>query len=328
MKISPRLFAMPVLALSAKLAVAGMLPGPVVDTAWLAAHLDQVQVVDVRSNVKSFTAAPEFDTDAKTGKKTLSEAGGHIAGSRLMDMKTVRVERKVNGLTVKAMLPEKADWERIVRAAGVDGSKPIVLVPLGMAAEDVDEALRAYWQFKVYGEDDVAVLDGGMAAWLVDGHPASTDAAAAHAGDWNAKADRSAQMMALSEDVVAAQGTKGTNLVDARDIRQFNGLAKSAVVSAYGHIDGAHNYAPDLMFRPVGGAMRFMNPATYRGLLNAQGVDASAPAITYCNTGHFASGPWFMMSEVLGNKQVKLYAGSMQEWTLEKHPVAGAVPLN
>ena len=72
-----------------EMAVAGPLPGPVVDTQWLASNLDKVQVVDVRSRVKSFVTEPEFETDPKTGKKILSEVGGHIAGSRLIDMKTM-----------------------------------------------------------------------------------------------------------------------------------------------------------------------------------------------------------------------------------------------
>ena len=81
------------------------------------------------------------------------------------------------------------------------------------------------------------------------------------------------------------------------------------------------------MFKSSGGALKFMAPATYRGLLVAQGIDDKTAAITYCNSGHLSSGPWFLMSEVLGNKQVKLYDGSLHQWTLEKRPLAGAVPL-
>lgn len=55
---------------------AGVLPGPLVNAQWLADNLDKVQVVEVRSNVKSFTEKPEFETDAKSGKKVLAEVGG------------------------------------------------------------------------------------------------------------------------------------------------------------------------------------------------------------------------------------------------------------
>ena len=66
---------------------------------------------------------------------------------------------------------------------------------------------------------------------------------------------------------------------------------------------------------------RMLPAATYRDVFKASGVDPQGPAITYCNTGHLASGAWFVMSEVLGNKQTKLYDGSMHEWTLEKRPL-------
>jgi len=71
-----------------------------------------------------------------------------------------------------------------------------------------------------------------------------------------------------------------------------------------------------------------MSPATYRGLMSGQGIDPAAPAITYCNSGHLSSGPWFVLAEVLGNQRTRLYDGSLHEWTLEKRPLAGGVPLN
>jgi thiosulfate/3-mercaptopyruvate sulfurtransferase len=310
------------------LASAGVLPGPLVDPQWLAANLDKVQVVDVRSNVKSYTAQPEFDTDAKTGKKTLTEVGGHIAGSRLIDMKTMRTDRQFGDLKVKYMIPERADFEKAVRAAGVDAGKPIVLVPVGSDAADVDDALRVYWQFKVYGEDDIAVLNGGTAAWLLDGRAVSADAAATTAGTWSAKGDRSQRYFADSDDVAKAIASKSATLVDSRDGRQYHGLVKRDYVGAYGHLEGAKLYPTDLMFKTGGGAVTFMSPATYRGLLTAQGIDPAAPAITYCNSGHLSSGPWFVMSELLGNAQARLYDGSLHQWTLEKRPVVGGVALN
>ncbi len=328
MKILLRGIAALAAAVGFNLAGAGVLPGPLVDPQWLAANLDKVQVVDVRSNVKTYTAQPEFETDAKTGKKTLVEVGGHIAGSRLIDMKTMRTDRSYGELKVKYMIPEKADFEKAVRAAGVDAGKPIVLVPVGSDVADVDDALRVYWQFKVYGEDDIAVLNGGTAAWLLDGRAVSADPAPASAGTWAARDDRSARYFAGSDDVAKAIGAKSATLVDSRDARQYHGLVKRDYVGAYGHLEGAKLYPTELMFKSSGGALTFMSPATYRGLLAGQGIDPAAPAITYCNSGHLSSGPWFVMSEVLGNAQVRLYDGSLHQWTLEKRPVVGGVALN
>jgi thiosulfate/3-mercaptopyruvate sulfurtransferase len=327
MNVFPRGLVAATLALGLNLAIAGGLPGPLVDAPWLAANLDKVQVVEVLSNVKAFTATPEFETD-KAGKKTLSEVGGHIAGARLIDMKSMRTDRMIGGQKVKYMIPEKNDFEKAMQAAGVDASKPIVLVPLGTDVTDLDDVLRVYWQLKVYGEDDIAVLNGGMAQWLIDGRPLSTEAATPHTGGWIAKADRSAQYFASSEDVAEAIKARHATLVDSRDAKQFHGLVKRDYVGAFGHLEGAKLYPTELMTKNSGGALTFLSPAAYKGLMSAQGIDPAAPAITYCNSGHLSSGPWFVLSELLGNKQAKLYDGSLHEWTLEKRPVVGAVAFN
>ncbi|MFA9273817.1 MAG: sulfurtransferase [Candidatus Aquirickettsiella gammari] len=304
------------------------LPGPVVDSAWLAANLDKVQILDVRSNPKSFTAQPEFETDAKSGKKTLAEVGGHLPGARLVDTKNMRTDRMINGQKVKYMIPEKADFEKLMQSIGIDAGKPIVLISMGTEVAEVNDALRMYWQMKVYGEDSIAVLDGGMANWLLEGREFKTDAVNAKTGNWRAVADRSEQYFASSEDVVKAIEGKKTSLIDSRDAKSFYGLVKRDYVGAYGHLEGAKLYPTDLMFKTAGGAMKFMSTNTYKALMQAQGIDTNAPAITYCNSGHLSSGTWFVASELLGNKSVKLYDGSLHEWTLEKHGLTGAVPLN
>lgn len=317
-----------VTALGTLAAHAGLLPGPVVSTQWLADNLDKVQVVEVRSNVKSFTEKPEVETDAKTGKKTVVEVGGHIPGSRWIDMKNMRTDRVLGGLTVKYMIPEKTVFEKAMQSAGVDAAKPMVLVPVGVDTTDLDDVLRVYWQLKVYGEDDMAVLNGGMATWLLEGREHSAAAVPAKTGTWLAKADRSAQYFASSDDVAKAMADKSATLIDSRDARQFHGLGKRDYVGAYGHLEGAKLYGTDLMVSTSGGASKFLAASTYRGLMSAQGIDPNAPAITYCNSGHLSSGPWFVASEILGNKSAKLYDGSLHQWTLEKRPLVGAVPLN
>ena len=77
------------LSVTALAAQAGLLPGPIVETTWLAANASQVQVVEIRSNVKSYASKPEIAVDAK-GKKTIEEVGGHIPGALLANFKNLR----------------------------------------------------------------------------------------------------------------------------------------------------------------------------------------------------------------------------------------------
>lgn len=312
------------LALASWAAQAGILPGPLVDTQWLAANADKVQILEIRGNAKTFTTAPEV-VESK-GKRVVEEVGGHIPGALLVDAKKMRVDRKYGDLTVKYMIPEAADFEKYVRAAGVMAGKPMVLVPVGAEVADINDALRMYWQFKVYGEDEIAVLDGGYMGWLIEGRPHATNASAG-GGNWSVKADRTAQYFASSDDVARAIQGRQTTLVDSRDAPLFHGLVKRDYVFGYGHLEGAKLYPTELMFKSAGGTLKFLPAATYAGLMQAQGVDPKQAAITYCNSGHLSSGPWFVLSELLGNRSAKLYDGSLHQWTLEKRPMAGAVPL-
>jgi len=305
----------------AQWALALNVPGPVVDGEWLAKNRADVTVLDVRSNPKTFTLSPEFETDKKTGKKFLVELGGHIDGAVSVDNKKVRVDRTLNGLKLKSMIPERADFEKLARSWGVKADRPIVIVSAGMEPIDFNEAARLYWQFKVYGEDNIAVLSGGTAGWIAEGREVSTAAVKADEGNWVAKADRSAELLATSDDVEKAVASKSAQVIDARDNAHFLGLSKSSSTSAPGHVPGAKNVFTGLMSTQGGDAARLMGADTYRDIFKMSGVDPQAVAISYCNTGHQAAGTWFVLHEIVGNQQVKLYDGSMHQWTLEKRPL-------
>ncbi len=133
------------------------LPGPVVSADWLANNLSEVQVIEVRTDLASYLRNPEFDTDKKTGKKFLVEVGDHITNSSLLDFKKVRAERLVDGKKIKFLIPEKADFEKLIQSLGINSDKPIVLVPIGQDMSDIDEALRTYWSFKVYVSNSLLV---------------------------------------------------------------------------------------------------------------------------------------------------------------------------
>ena len=302
------------------------LPGPVVSADWLSNNLSDVQVIEVRTDLASYLRNPEFDTDKKTGKKFLVEVGGHIANSTLLDFKKVRVERLVDGKKIKFLIPEKADFERLVQSLGINSDKPIVLVPIGQDMSDIDEALRTYWSFKVYGEDQVAVLDGGIAGWLGEGREYVTTNTQKATGNWSAKAYRK-ELIASSDDVAAASKAGKPQLLDARQPAQYLGLAKRPDVLTFGHIAGSKELAPELLAKPSNGALYFWQKNTYDGLMSANGLSVKGPTIAYCNTGHLAAGGWFVMSELVGNKSTKLYDGSLYLWTLEGRPLVG-VPLN
>lgn len=133
--------------------------------------------------------------------------------------------------------------------------------------------------------------------------------------------------MASSEQIAKAIENKAATWVDSRDVASYCGIKKRDYVFAYGTLEGAKLYSLDLMFKNSGPSVRMLSPNIYRALLTTQGVDPVAPMITYCKSGHLSAGPWFVASELLGNKSASLYDGSLHEWTLAKRQLAGAAPL-
>lgn len=295
------------------------LPGPLVETAWLAEHKAAVVLLDVRADVKSFTAKPRYIKDKKTGKQKLVRVGGHIPGAALVNYKKVRADQKIGDRVVTRMLPDKAAFAALMRAAGVNRDSVVVIASKGESNADMTMATRLYWQLKYFGHDQLAILDGGLAQWILDGREVSSRATVARAGNWQAGPGRP-ELLATSEEVAAALQRGDAQLVDTRSVSQYLGTWNKSYVYDKGHIPGAKVFPNELLTGPAAPA-RFLPSAQLKALLGELGVRNQGPAITYCNSGHLASGSWFVMSELLGNKDVQLYDGSTHQWTLEKRPV-------
>jgi len=297
---------------------AATLPGPLVDSVWLAKNMDTVVILDVRKDIKSFTAKPAYKRNKKTGKLKLVRVGGHISGARLVNYKKVRSNREIDGKKVTRMLPTKADFEKLMQAAGMNKNSHVVIVSKGQSEGDVTIATRLYWQLKYYGHTNIAILDGGVAQWIKDGNKVSTKPVKISKGNWVATAENKS-ILASSDDVARAVKDKAVQIVDARVLSQYLGTYNKSYVYAKGHVPTAKTFPVELLTYP-GGVARFTSAKDLATLAKEFDIDTKKPVITYCNSGHLASGAWFMMSEVMGNKQAKLYDGSMHQWTLEKRP--------
>jgi thiosulfate/3-mercaptopyruvate sulfurtransferase len=304
-------------ALAPLTAVALGLPGPQVSAAWLQQHRAEVNVLDVREDPATFTKAPTFTTE--DGKKVVASFGGHIPGALLLDFADARTTRKVDGRDLQWMLPDQAAFQALMRRIGVQAGRPTVIVSDGNTEGDLDMAARVYWSMKIYGDDNLTILDGGTAGWLAAGLPVSVDGPKAAAGTWVAGPERRA-LFADSQDVAAA-ASHGQQLVDARPLPFYMGLARKPAVLAAGHIKSATNFPGEVRAVKRDGGMRFLSGAEYAAIFSHLRIDPRKPTITYCNTGHLASGAWFVLHEIMHNPKVAVYDGSMYEWTVEKRPV-------
>ena len=135
--------------------------------------------------------------------------------------------------------------------------------------------------------------------------------------------ERLMQKSGVSKDASIVITYSG-QLLDVREPAGYPGVAhRIAAVDPqwYGHIPGATNLPMTLLSNDVGPAALLFDSETLGRTLTLLGVDPTAPSVVYCNSGIMASLGWFVISELLGNSEVRLYDGSMQEWAMEKMPV-------
>jgi thiosulfate/3-mercaptopyruvate sulfurtransferase len=291
---------------------------PIVETNWLAKNKNNVVILDIREDVKSFSTKPVFAKSKKTGKKKLIKIAGHIPGAILVNYKNIRAAKTVNGRKLIKMLPARKDFEKLMQSSGVNKNSAVVIVSKGIDNGDMTMATRLYWSMKYYGHDNMAILNGGLAQWLLDKRAVTHKTRKVKKGNWIVTSERN-EILASSEEVEAAIKAK-TQLVDTRMLSLYLGTwRKKSYVFANGHIPGAKSYPNELLTSPM--PAKFIKNTDSTLMFQQLGIKPDAKAITYCNSGHLASGSWFVLSELMGNKNVKLYDGSMHQWTVEKRDV-------
>jgi len=216
---------------------------------------------------------------------------------------------------VPDMLPtDTSKLSAHIGSLGIDNHSHVVLVPPGRNNGDMGWATRIYWTLKVFGHEQVSILNGGMVAWAKDkANPLQAGAVQAAAKTFTVKLRQ--DMVPSAEDVKAAMG-RGVLMVDNRPEDQFVGINRNPKASMNGTLPGARNL-PVLWTTENAGGM-FRNKEQMEQLYKVAAVPTQGEQVNFCNTGHLASIGWFVSSEILGNKQAKMYDGSMTEWTLNK----------
>ena len=269
---------------------------PLVDTQWAKDHLsdDRIVFIDLRNKIDG----GNYETWLE----------GHVPGSVHSDY--LNAGWRVGRDDVVGLLPTEADFSALAQKLGVSADSHVVLIPAGVNSTDFGSAARAYWTFKVFGHEAVSILDGGYARWAKD-FPNLIEQGARVApvsGNFVARFDDAAY--ASTTGVQAVLGKDDVLLLDARTEEQFIGEAKHGKALQAGHIPGAVLQSQADAYNASTNQLKSVAELT-----QIYAEHADKPIISYCNTGHWAATNWFVLSEVLGRKDVKLYDGSMVEWT-------------
>jgi thiosulfate/3-mercaptopyruvate sulfurtransferase len=200
----------------------------------------------------------------------------------------------------------------LLSEAGVEPDVPVVVTYAGKGTLDFGSAARVYWTLKSAGVEQIAILNGGLAAWTAAGLDLSTDGG----GNFPSDLDFSfAETWRIDRDGVrdVLDGTRAAQFVDARPEAFFTGAKRHDAAAWAGTLTGAVNIVHEAFF---GGPVLTATREGVLAQLQAAGVDpAGAEIVSFCNTGHWAATNWFVLSEIAGIEGVKLYPESMVGWT-------------
>jgi thiosulfate/3-mercaptopyruvate sulfurtransferase len=258
-----------------------------VDADWVEAHGSDPGIVLV-----------EVDEDTSAYDK------GHIRGAVKIDWKKDLQD------PVRRDFVDKAGFEALLSARGISNDDTVVLY----GGNNNWFAAYAYWYFRLYGHQNVKLLDGGRKKWELDSRELVTDVPQRPATSYTAT-EQDSSIRAFRDEVVAAIGAK--NLIDVRSPDEFAGrlLAPAHLPQEQaqrgGHVPTARNVPWSKAAEEDG---TFKSDDALRTLYAEAGVDFSTDTIAYCRIGERSAHTWFVFHELLGQQNVKNYDGSWTEY--------------
>jgi thiosulfate/3-mercaptopyruvate sulfurtransferase len=260
-----------------------------VDTGWLGDHLDDPGVV-----VAEVDENPDLYDE------------GHIAGAIKLHWRDDLQD------PVERDLVERDAFERLMGSRGIGNNTTLVLY----GDKNNWFAAFAYWYLKIYGHEDVRILDGGRQKWIDEGRELTTEAPQPEPTSYTAR-ERDESIRAYRDAVRETIGDEGHALVDVRSPQEFAG----DLIAPPGYEqEGAQRagHIPSAASIPWASAVRddgtFKSADELRDLYGSKGVTGDKAVTAYCRIGERSAHTWFVLRELLGYENVRNYDGSWTEW--------------
>ena len=280
-------------------------PEALVSPEWLSAHLSDphVRVLDSSFKQPGITPTAREDYDA-----------GHIPGAVFFDIDDVAEP----GTPLPHMIPSAERFAEKMAARGIGNDDKVIVYD----ANGLSSAGRAWWLLRLFGHDNVALLNGGLPKWKAEGRALETATPVPPQRQFHARFDP--ELVRDKAAVLANITGHAEQLVDARAAGRFDGSATETWPGRRaGHIPGSRNLSFDQVTDPQ--TKQLKSAEELRRLFARAGVRLDRPIVASCGSGVTACALAFALY-LIGNDRAAVYDGSWAEWGLPDGPPIATGP--
>jgi len=265
-------------------------PEVLVDTAWVAEHLNDSNVRIVESN-----------------EDIMLYDQGHIPGAIKIDWVA-----DLNDQVVRDYL-DREHFEKLLSAKGIGNDTTVVFY----GDKNNWWATYALWVFKLYGHKDARIMNGGRAKWIAEGRDLTKEVPSYAPASYKAPERDDKTIRAFRDQVREHIKKSGVALVDVRSPQEYSGeRTHMPEYPQEGTLRGGH--IPTAVSIPWAKAVKedstFKSPEELQELYGSQGVTPDKDVVAYCRIGERSSHTWFVLTYLLGYPKVRNYDGSWTEW--------------
>jgi thiosulfate/3-mercaptopyruvate sulfurtransferase len=265
-------------------------PEVLVDTAWVAEHLNDPNVRIIESN-----------------EDILLYDQGHIPGAIKIDWVA-----DLNDQVVRDYL-DREHFQKLLSAKGISNDTTVVFY----GDKNNWWATYALWVFKLYGHKDARIMNGGRAKWIAEGRDLTKEVPSYAPTSYKAPERDDSTIRAFRDQVREHIKKSGVALVDVRSPQEYSGeRTHMPEYPQEGTLRGGH--IPTAVSIPWAQAVKedstFKSREDLETLYGGKGVTADKDVVAYCRIGERSSHTWFVLTYLLGYPQVRNYDGSWTEW--------------